>query len=146
MQSVKRAGLLANRVAALNTTKFMNMNTNQIRMYSMLTQSKFVNNQVFGFNNMRAFSANPPSNGIYIDGISKNVADAEVQEMFGSFEGVQNINLQNQREDVAGRAFINFDTLENAQAAVEKLGGNVTLGGETIDLGYTRARDHKDSK
>ena len=57
MQSVKRAGLLANRVAALNSTRFMKINVNQIRMYSMLTQSKFVNNQVMGFNNMRAFSA-----------------------------------------------------------------------------------------
>ena len=57
MQSVKRAGILCNRVAALNSTKFMKMNVNQIRMYSMLTQSKFVNNQVMGLNNMRAFSA-----------------------------------------------------------------------------------------
>ena len=57
MQSVKRAGILANRVAAFNSTRLMTVNVNQIRMYSMLTQSKFVNNQVMGFNNMRAFSA-----------------------------------------------------------------------------------------
>ena len=56
MQSVKRAGILANRVAAFNSTRLMNVNVNQIRMYSMLTQSKFVNNQVMGYNNMRAFS------------------------------------------------------------------------------------------
>ena len=57
MQSVKRASLLANRVAAVNSTQLMKKNVNQIRMYSMLTQRKFVNNQVMSFNNMRAFSA-----------------------------------------------------------------------------------------
>ena len=49
-------------------------------MYSMLTKSKFVNNQVMGYNNMRAFSnnGNPPSNGIYIDNISNAATDADV--------------------------------------------------------------------
>ena len=80
MQSVKRAAMLTNRVAALNSTKFMNMNVNQIRMYSMLTQSKFVNNQVIGFNNMRAFSnnGNPPSGGIYIEGLANGATDEEL--------------------------------------------------------------------
>jgi len=80
MQSVKRAGILANRVAAFNSTRLMNVNVNQIRMYSMLTQSKFVNNQVMGYNNMRAFSnnGNPPSNGIYIDNISNAATDADI--------------------------------------------------------------------
>lgn len=109
MQSVKRAGLLCNRVAALNSTKLMKMNVSQIRMYSMLTQSKFVNNQVMGFNNMRAFSSNPPSDGIYIDNIAKGVSDADVEEIFSSMEGVQTVNVQNQRPDVSGRAFVNFD-------------------------------------
>jgi len=110
MQSVKRAGLLCNRVAALNSTKLVKMNVNQIRMYSMLTQSKFVNNQVMGFNNMRAFgNANPPSDGIYIDNIAKGVSDADVEEIFSSMEGVQTVNVQNQRPDVSGRAFVNFD-------------------------------------
>ena len=41
------------------------------------------------FNNMRAFSnGNPPSNGIYIDNISNNVADGDVEEQFRSMEGV----------------------------------------------------------
>jgi len=58
-------------------------------MYSMLTQTKFVNNQIMGFNNMRAFgNGNPPSNGIYIDGISNTIQDGDVEEIFSSMEGV----------------------------------------------------------
>ena len=89
MQSVKRASLLANRVAAVNSTQLMKKNVNQIRMYSMLTQRKFVNNQVMSFNNMRAFgNGNPPSDGIYIDNISNGVSDADVEEIFSGMEGV----------------------------------------------------------
>ena len=90
MQSVKRASLLASRVAAVNSMKSMSMNVNQVRMYRILTQNKFINNQTtMTFNNMRAFSnGNPPSNGIYIDNISNNVADGDVEEHFRSMDGV----------------------------------------------------------
>ena len=90
MQSVKRASLLASRVASVNSMKLMSMNVNQVRMYSMLTQNKFINNKnTMTFNNMRAFSnGNPPSTGIFIDNIPKNVDESEIEELFKSMEGI----------------------------------------------------------
>lgn len=40
--------------------------------------------------------------------------------------------LQNDKPDLPGRCFVNFDSIENATAIMEKLGGSITVGGETV--------------
>ena len=54
--------------------------------------------------------------------------------------------LQNDKPELPGRCFVNFDSVENATAMMEKLGGKVTLAGQTIEFGYTRPKEHRDSR
>ena len=93
---------------------------------------------------VRFFSSNEGVKTLYLDGISHDANTDALKEQFSQFGEITNIHLMQTRNPLT-KAFIEFETEEQAKAAVEGL-QEVEVEGETVKVQLARARGHPDSK
>ena len=143
MQSLTRSRMAVMRLMAPARAMQRTMvQQNQVRNFMNLNRVQ--SQSVIGTQMMRNFSSentNPPSAGIYIENISTDADEQAIRETFEKFGAVLSVNVL-----MNGKGFVNYETVEEATAAFTELNGEFQLAGESIKFGYTRAKNHRDSK
>lgn len=85
----------------------------------------------------------PPSNTLFIGGVSFNSTNESIGEVFGEFGTVNRVSLPTDRDtgNPKGFGYVEFGTVEEATAALESLNGS-DVDGRTIRVDFAGARDN----
>ena len=84
---------------------------------------------------------------LFVGGIPRSITDAQLQEMFSKFGTVVSANVIIDRDTGRGKGFgfVEMETDEQANAAIEKLNGT-ELEGRKIAVNVARPREERPTR
>ena len=84
---------------------------------------------------------------LFVGGIPHSITDAQLQEMFSKFGTVVSANVITDRDTGLGKGFgfVEMETDEQANAAIEKLNGT-ELEGRKITVNVARPREERPAR
>ena len=94
---------------------------------------------------LRCF-AGIPNKTLYIRNVSKDSTEDSLRSAFEQYGEIHSINVLNYRDDLEGKAFVEFVDIEGAKSAVEATESGLEIDGEALGVDFARGKDHPNSK
>ena len=126
----------------------------QVRMMSIMTQKKPVTQQVFGFQPVRNFSEevqettqdeNPrkyteTGQEIFVQGFDESVTIEMMEEFFGKYGSILKSKLLPHNDRFTGKYWVALDSAEAVDKALEEIGSEAEIGGQTVSVVKSEVR------